>query len=143
MSRGDESDALSDPAVFTSKELRMPKPGTTHKSKPKIEPIDKTFINHNQSWIYTLLCKILNVRDGSGSVLKVRVALTRNTYDLQSYAEVEVFSVSEMKWNRIIGEVYTKDFKSYGVSYVEKNPDENLFVEDTNRLLQKLFDLLK
>ena len=112
-------------------------------SKPKIKQIDETFVNHNQSWIYTLFCTILNVHDTAGQFPKIRVTLTRNAYDQQSFANVEVFSKTEMKWNRVICEVYTKDFKSSVVSYVEKNPNKNLFVEDANMLLQKIFNIIK
>ena len=72
-----------------------------------MKTISERIWNASQSWNYEHIATV----DGH----KVRVRIRRNFYDTQSYAEVQVFSVTE-GWKQItslsIGETATSCFSS-------------------------------
>lgn len=87
--------------------------------------IDETIQNNNQSWVYT---RIVKLDDGQ----KLRVRIVRNAYDFQSSAFCDRWDGSQ--WHTV-NAMPIGNCACYKVSYIDKNPNKALFVQDAERLI--------
>lgn len=93
--------------------------------------IDTIFSRGTQSWKYVVTCSL----EG----LKVRFNVERDSYDNQSRIFSEVWSGTELKWNRI----QTLEGKSYGHLPSAYNRDDSECIDEAHDVVRVMFEYAK
>jgi len=99
----------------------------------KTKEINEHLVMQQQSWFYRWVGKLDNK--------SVKVCIKRNAYDTQSYIEGYIMKNKE-EWSKIVWRPIN-DSAVKTVSYVQKDPDKNLFIEEKDSVLKEIYELIK
>ena len=83
----------------------------------------------NQSWHYEVLILYGKFR--------MKVDIKRNAYDFQSHLRIKIFNAEQLQWNMLLSRAMTDEWRSSGISYVNKSPDIELCRTDARKLLEE------
>lgn len=72
---------------------------------------------------------------------KLRITIKSDSYLAQCYAQCDIFSIEEKKWNRLTSIEYGRMQTASGLSHCQNAPTEYEFQNDINELL-RLADLI-
>jgi hypothetical protein len=98
-------------------------------TRQPIHVIAKRFYNAQQSWWCEHIVEIHGHR--------YRVVIRRNSHDEQSYLHGYVFGQTSFTWNLLVDRPI-QGANCQSVSYVDRNPSQTLFAQDTESVLTEL-----
>lgn len=94
--------------------------------------VKETMSKGRQSWCYECIVRV-EVNDGIRKSDTLRVHIERNSYDFQSHWKVEAWRQNGWVF---VTSIPFEEAASAKVSYVDRNPDIELFQYDRDRLLE-------
>lgn len=105
------------------------------------EQLSRRLYYGSQSWLYESVWKM--DRNGEGAY-KIRVRIRRNAYDFQSWMIGEVWSHTDLKWNKVT-ELPIEGAACASVTYVDDHltqQQKDLFVKDEQTVLAEVAKVL-
>ena len=96
--------------------------------------LEHQMFHRDQSWCYEAIWALCG--------RKIRVMVTRNAYDAQSFCKVQTYGEDPGTWNYLCDLPFNKDRHCYKVNYTSEIVDQPLFEQDADDVLEKACRIL-
>lgn len=97
--------------------------------------VEHRLFKRDQSWCYEAIWALCG--------RKLRVMVTRNAYDNQSFCKIQTFDEAATEWKFLCDIPFSKELACYEVSWAtDDQPDQTLFEIDGDLVLEKACRIL-
>jgi len=96
--------------------------------------VEHRLFKRDQSWCYEAMWALCGH--------KLRVMVTRNAYDQQSFCKVQSFDLQALEWKFLCDLPFNKDLACFKVSWTAEQPDQTLFEIDADIVIEKACRIL-